>query len=242
MTDDKLPPQGVLCRDLVKDYGSGTSRVRALRGVTLEVVPGELTLLVGPSGCGKTTLISILAGTLDLTGGFVSVLGVELARLSKLEKAAFSQDASDDARGFSLLDQLNGAPAAALQFSSGSKRSCHKTLDARSKSEVTLTGLDPVSWSGKVLPRCSAGKDGHFDRIPGRPPRGPVRPAPAGAPHRSRALAGLPFRSVRCRSACRTTKTPRRANARALTAAAKVKVAGRSTAVAPLTPLRQGRP
>jgi len=82
-------PKGVTCRSLTKDYGSGDSRVRALRGVDLEVAPGELTLLVGPSGCGKTTLISILAGTLDPTSGDVAVLGMDLKRLSKREKAAF---------------------------------------------------------------------------------------------------------------------------------------------------------
>jgi putative ABC transport system ATP-binding protein len=80
---------GVSCRNLVKDYGSGESRVRALRGVDLEIAPGELTLLVGPSGCGKTTLISILAGTLDPTGGDVSVLGADLCRLSKRGKSTF---------------------------------------------------------------------------------------------------------------------------------------------------------
>jgi len=80
---------GVICRNLTKDYGSGDSRVRALRGVDLDIAPGELTLLVGPSGCGKTTLISILAGTLDATSGDVAVLGVDLKRLSKHQKAAF---------------------------------------------------------------------------------------------------------------------------------------------------------
>jgi putative ABC transport system ATP-binding protein len=81
--------RGVVCRSLTKDYGSGDSRVRALRGVDLDIAPGELTLLVGPSGCGKTTLISILAGTLDVTSGDVSVLGIDLKRLSKREKADF---------------------------------------------------------------------------------------------------------------------------------------------------------
>ena len=42
---------------LTKNYGSGNSEVQALRGVDLDVYPGELTLLVGPSGCGKTTLL-----------------------------------------------------------------------------------------------------------------------------------------------------------------------------------------
>jgi putative ABC transport system ATP-binding protein len=80
---------GIVCRGLTKDYGSGDTRVRALRGIDLDVAPGELTLLVGPSGCGKTTLISILAGTLDPSGGQVSVLGEDLARLSRGRKAEF---------------------------------------------------------------------------------------------------------------------------------------------------------
>ena len=52
-----------------------------LRGVDLEVFPGQMTLLVGESGCGKTTLISIIAGLLDPTAGEVAVLGQNLRRL-----------------------------------------------------------------------------------------------------------------------------------------------------------------
>jgi putative ABC transport system ATP-binding protein len=89
MNPDVHGGKGLTCRNLMKDYGSGDSRVRALRGVDLDIAPGELTLLVGPSGCGKTTLISILAGTLNPTSGDLSVLGVDLKGLSKYQKAAF---------------------------------------------------------------------------------------------------------------------------------------------------------
>src|SRR6516162_8096026 len=81
----------VSCRNITKDFGTGEARVQALRGVTLEVRPGEVTLLVGPSGCGKTTLISIIAGILEPTGGTVSVLGTDLTSLpapSAAENAA----------------------------------------------------------------------------------------------------------------------------------------------------------
>jgi len=88
MTDGAARP-GIHCRDVTKDYGTGDARIRALRGVTVDIHPGELTLLVGPSGCGKTTLISILAGTLDPTSGDVEVLGVPLPRLSKSAKSEF---------------------------------------------------------------------------------------------------------------------------------------------------------
>jgi len=46
-------------RDIVKELGKGAGKVMALKGVSLKLVPGELTLLMGPSGSGKTTLFSI---------------------------------------------------------------------------------------------------------------------------------------------------------------------------------------
>ncbi|MEX0978825.1 MAG: ABC transporter ATP-binding protein [Pirellulales bacterium] len=96
----------VACRHLTKDYGSGNSLVRALRGVELDVYAGELTLLVGPSGCGKTTLLSVVAGILEPTSGSVQVLGNDLARLSPWRKVRFRRDNV----GF-VFQQFNLLPA-----------------------------------------------------------------------------------------------------------------------------------
>ncbi len=64
----------VRCQNVTKRFGAADSGTWALRGINLEVFPGQMTLLVGPSGCGKTTLISIIAGLLDPTEGDVMVL------------------------------------------------------------------------------------------------------------------------------------------------------------------------
>jgi len=61
--------------NVVKVLGSGAGRVEALRGVTLSLTGGELTMLMGPSGSGKTTLLSILGCMLSPTSGTVRVLG-----------------------------------------------------------------------------------------------------------------------------------------------------------------------
>jgi putative ABC transport system ATP-binding protein len=74
-------PLAVRCRNVTKRFGAADSGTWALRGIDLEVLPGQMTLLVGPSGCGKTTLISIIAGLLDPTEGDVMVLGEDLRRL-----------------------------------------------------------------------------------------------------------------------------------------------------------------
>ncbi|MEZ6060435.1 MAG: ABC transporter ATP-binding protein [Planctomycetaceae bacterium] len=97
---------GVSCRQLTKNYGEGSAMVKALRGIDLDILPGQLTLLVGPSGCGKTTLISILAGTLEPTSGDLNVLDTELNRLSGRHRAAFRAKNV----GF-VFQQLNLLPA-----------------------------------------------------------------------------------------------------------------------------------
>jgi putative ABC transport system ATP-binding protein len=61
--------------DVVKFLGHGAGRIEALRGVSLSLTGGELTLLMGPSGSGKTTLLSILGCILSPTSGTVRILG-----------------------------------------------------------------------------------------------------------------------------------------------------------------------
>jgi len=66
---------------LEKVFGEGDIQVRAVRGVDLEVRPGEVVLIMGPSGSGKTTLLSMLGAMLRPTSGRIAVDGVDLAVL-----------------------------------------------------------------------------------------------------------------------------------------------------------------
>jgi putative ABC transport system ATP-binding protein len=61
--------------NIAKDLGSGAAKVAALKGVSLALNGGELTLLMGPSGSGKTTLLSILGCILAPTEGTVWICG-----------------------------------------------------------------------------------------------------------------------------------------------------------------------
>jgi putative ABC transport system ATP-binding protein len=61
--------------DIVKFLGEGAGRVEALKGVSLSLAGGRLTLLMGPSGSGKSTLLSVLGCMLSPTSGTVRIHG-----------------------------------------------------------------------------------------------------------------------------------------------------------------------
>ena len=63
--------------NLVKTYANGQ---QALKGVSLDIRPGEIFALLGPNGAGKTTLISIVCGIVKLTSGSVLVEGHDIRK------------------------------------------------------------------------------------------------------------------------------------------------------------------
>lgn len=105
----------VVCKDLRKTYRSNGTSTVALRGIDLEIFPGELLMLVGPSGCGKTTLISIIAGILGYDEGSCSVLDHDLRSLRERERTEFrSQSIGFVFQAFNLIPTLSAAENVAI--------------------------------------------------------------------------------------------------------------------------------
>jgi putative ABC transport system ATP-binding protein len=122
MTTQMQP--AVVCRDITKDFGSGDSRLQVLRGVDFEAPYGEMTLLVGPSGCGKTTLLSVIAGLLNKSGGQIDVLGTAVDKLSGSESVLFRRrNLGFVFQQYNLLPALTAAENAAVPLlAAGMKR------------------------------------------------------------------------------------------------------------------------
>jgi putative ABC transport system ATP-binding protein len=72
--------------NLWKVYRTGKLEVSALRGVSLEVFPGEFVAVMGPSGCGKSTLLHVIGGLARATRGHVFLDGNDLASMSDGER------------------------------------------------------------------------------------------------------------------------------------------------------------
>jgi putative ABC transport system ATP-binding protein len=103
------------CRGLTKIYGTGDEAVHALRGVDLDIYPGEVFMLVGPSGCGKTTLISIIAAILDATDGECNVLGKNVRRMTTRQKNQLrAKNIGFVFQAFNLLPALTAAENVAV--------------------------------------------------------------------------------------------------------------------------------
>jgi ABC-type sugar transport system ATPase subunit len=79
-----LPAATLALRQVSKHYGS----VQALRGVDLEVYPGEVVGLVGDNGAGKSTLVNILSGALQPSAGTILIDGQPVSFRSSLEARA----------------------------------------------------------------------------------------------------------------------------------------------------------
>lgn len=69
-------------RDVCFRYTADGGQVWPLRGVTLELRPGECTCVAGPSGSGKTTLVKVVCGLLQPTSGLMLLDGVDCSRYS----------------------------------------------------------------------------------------------------------------------------------------------------------------
>jgi len=101
-------PHVISVRNLVKTYVVGEVEVRALRGVNLDVEPGEFLAVTGPSGSGKSTFMHI-AGCLDRpTSGQYFLDGEDVSRMSKDQLAAVrNKKIGFVFQGFNLLSRTS---------------------------------------------------------------------------------------------------------------------------------------
>jgi NitT/TauT family transport system ATP-binding protein len=80
-------------RNVNKSYGEEWERQDVIRDLSLDVLPGELTVVVGPSGCGKTTLVNLIAGFERPDSGDILLDGKRITGPAKDRMVVFQETA-----------------------------------------------------------------------------------------------------------------------------------------------------
>jgi putative ABC transport system ATP-binding protein len=138
---------------IVKTLGEGAGRVEALKGITLSLAGGELTLLMGPSGSGKTTLLSVLGCMLSPTSGTVQISGRSTSGLDSEELAEMRRDNVGFVfQSYHLFPTLTAAENVRLALDVRGERSAL----ARAKAEKALAKVG-LSHKAKAFPRELSG-------------------------------------------------------------------------------------
>ncbi len=139
-----LPGQTSLARlvGIGKTYGSGENAVAALSNATLDIRPGEVTLIEGPSGSGKTTLISILGLLLTPSTGEVWVEGKNVAGLGERELPGLrARNFGFVFQGFNLFPALTALENVAIAIQMKDPKA--NNPKGQAKSLLELVGLGP---------------------------------------------------------------------------------------------------
>ena len=140
--------------DVSMTYGTGPAAVHAVRGVTLSLAPGTLTLLTGSSGAGKTTLLAILGCLQRPTGGAVRIDGLPAERLTELRREKFGFVF----QGFNLMGGLDARDNVRLALDL-------RGWPGRESARRAETALKAVGLGHRVGTRVSCLSGGEQQRV-----------------------------------------------------------------------------
>lgn len=142
-----------------KSFASGSINIQVLWDFSIEVLPGELTLISGPSGCGKSTLLSILSGLQCCDSGRVSALGQDLSRLSPRALESFRLKHTGFVfQGFNLFTALTASEQVELPLG-------YLGLPRRECRQRARQALDAVGLSHRCELRPAALSGGEKQRV-----------------------------------------------------------------------------
>ncbi|OYX63786.1 MAG: ABC transporter [Novosphingobium sp. 32-60-15] len=130
----------VRLRDLRRSFSQGGVTIDVLRGVNLEIQPGEIVALLGPSGSGKSTMLQAIGLLEGGFSGLIEIAGTDASKLSGDDRTALRRDHLGFVYQFHhLLADFNALENVVLpQLVAGTERS---TADVRATELLSALGL-----------------------------------------------------------------------------------------------------
>lgn len=126
-------------RHLTKKFKSGSKEISVLNDISFSVTQGEGISIVGPSGSGKTTLLGLCAGLDQPTTGMVSLIGMQLNRMSEDDRAYLrNQHVGFIFQNFQLLPTINALENVSIPLEMRGERE----VMSRAKDLLARVGLE----------------------------------------------------------------------------------------------------
>jgi putative ABC transport system ATP-binding protein len=145
----------VRAEQVVKTYVTGKARFEALKGISLDIAPGEVVGVMGPSGCGKTTLLNTLSGLDNVTSGKVYIEGKDLASMNDNARTDYrARRMGFVFQVYNLLPVLSAVENVELPLLVSGMRPRH----AREKSMEALRTVGLLEWAGHRPAELSGGQ------------------------------------------------------------------------------------
>jgi putative ABC transport system ATP-binding protein len=151
----------VTARSVVKTYGRDDAAVRALDGVSLDIVRGQFSAIMGPSGSGKSTLMHVLAGLDDVDAGSIHLGHTDVCALDEKRRTILRRTRVGFVfQAFNLVPALTAAENIALPLTLAGQRPDPEWLELL----VTVLGLGdrlehrPGELSGGQQQRVAAAR------------------------------------------------------------------------------------
>ncbi|MFV1949754.1 MAG: ABC transporter ATP-binding protein [Anaerolineales bacterium] len=149
----------VEAKDITKVYQMGEIEVHALRGLSINIAPGEILSIMGPSGSGKSTLMNIL-GCLDRpTSGEYSLNGESVATLSDDQLADIRN------RGVGFVFQSFNLLPRATALTNVELPMRYAALNGRNRKDVAKKALEAVGLGDRMHHRPNELSGGEMQRV-----------------------------------------------------------------------------
>lgn len=153
--NDKIPniKPSIVAKDVKRSYVSGKIVNNVLKGISLDLLPGKLTLIMGPSGSGKSTLLSVISGLLRPDSGNITVNGTDIWNLTEHQIEKFRlNNFGFIFQGFNLFSSLNALEQVIILLKyTGKKEQEAEAVASEVLDEVGLSKvkhLKPLQLSG----------------------------------------------------------------------------------------------